>query len=56
MGMLLRRRGGRKPEVEPKVNGKPVAKSPKTKKLNLEPDYVKKEQTQTVANPTVNKF
>jgi hypothetical protein len=47
MGMLLRRRG-RKPEVEPKVNGNPVAKAPKTKKLNLEPDYVKN----TVVNPT----
>lgn len=38
--MLLRRKG-RKPEVEPKVNGKPVVKEPKTKKLNKEPDYVK---------------
>ena len=44
MGMLLRRRD-RKPEAEPKVNGKPVVKEPKTKKLNKEPDYVKKEQT-----------
>ena len=43
MGMLLRRKG-RKPEVEPKVNGKPVVKEPKTRKLNKEPDYVKKEQ------------
>ena len=42
MGMLLRRRN-RKPEVEPKVNGKPVAKEPKIKKLNKEPSYVKKE-------------
>ncbi len=52
MGMLLRRKE-RKPEVEPKVNGKPVVKEPKTKKLNKEPDYVKK---QTVVNPTVNNF
>lgn len=52
MGMLLRRKG-RKPEVEPKVNGKPVVKEPKTRKLNKEPDYVKKE---TVVNPTVTKF
>ena len=49
MGMLLRR-GNRKPAGEPKVNGKPVAKAPKSKKLNLEPDYVKKD---TVAKPTV---
>lgn len=48
MGMLLRRKG-RKPEVEPSVNGKPVVKAPKTKKLNLEPDYAKN----TVVNPTV---
>ena len=48
MGMLLRRKG-RKPEVEPKVNGKPMVKPPKTKKLNLEPDYV----NNTVVNPTV---
>ena len=52
MGMLLRRRG-RKPLVEPKVNGKPVVNPPKTKRLNKEPDYVKKD---TVANPTVTKF
>lgn len=52
MGMLLRRKG-RKPEVEPKVNGKPVVNPPKTKKLNKEPDYVKKE---TVVNPTVTNF
>ena len=52
MGMLLRRKG-RKPEVEPTVNGKPVVKEPKTRKLNKEPDYVKKD---TVANPTVTKF
>ena len=52
MGMLLRRKG-RKPEVEPKVNGKPVVNPPKTKKLNKEPDYVKKD---TVVNPTVTKF
>lgn len=52
MGMLLRRKG-RKPEVEPKVNGKPVVKEPKTKRLNKEPDYVKKD---TVVNPTVTKF
>lgn len=44
MGMLLRR-GKRKPEVEPKVNGKPVVKEPKTKKLNKEPDYVKKNES-----------
>lgn len=44
MGMLLRRKG-RKAEVEPKVNGKPVVKAPKTKKLNAEPDYEKKVQT-----------
>ena len=49
MGMLLRR-GRRKPEVEPKVNGKPVVNPPKTKKLNKEPDYVK---NSTVVNPTV---
>jgi hypothetical protein len=49
MGMLLRRKG-RKPEVEPKVNGKPVVNPPKTKKLNKEPDYVKKT---TVVNSTV---
>lgn len=49
MGMLLRRKG-RKPEVEPRVNGKPVVKPPKTKKLNKEPDYVKKD---TVVNPTI---
>ena len=53
MGMLLRRKD-RKPEVEPKVNGKPVVNPPKTRKLNKEPDYVKKEQT--VVNPTVTKF
>ena len=52
MGMLLRRRG-RKPLVEPKVNGKPVVNPPKTKKLNKEPDYVKKD---TVVNPTETKF
>lgn len=46
---MLLRRGKRKPEVEPKVNGKPVVKAPKTKKLNLEPDYEKN----TVVNPTV---
>ena len=50
--MLLRRKG-RKPEVQPKVNGKPVVNPPKTKKLNKEPDYVKKD---TVVNPTVTKF
>lgn len=49
MGMLLRRRG-RTPEVEPKVNGKPVVNPPKTKRLNKEPDYVK---SNTVVNPTV---
>lgn len=48
MGMLLRRKG-RKPEVEPKVNGKPVVREPKTKKLNKEPDYVKN----TIVNPVV---
>ena len=53
MGMLLRRKG-RKPEVEPKVNGKPVVNPPKTRKLNKEPDYVKTEQT--VVNSTVTKF
>lgn len=47
--MLLRRKG-RKPEVEPKVNGKPVVNPPKTKKLNKEPDYVKKD---TAVNSTV---
>ena len=52
MGMLLRRKG-RKPEVEPTVNGKPVVKEPKTRKLNKEPDYVKKD---TVVNPTVTRF
>jgi hypothetical protein len=41
MGMLLRRRE-KKALVEPKVNGKPVVKEPKNKKLNKEPDYVKK--------------
>ena len=40
--MLLRRKG-RRPEVEPKVNGKPVVNPPKTKKLNKEPDYNKKD-------------
>ena len=35
MGMLLRRRE-KKAMVEPKVNGKPVAKEPKVKKLNQE--------------------
>lgn len=49
MGMLLRRRG-RTPEVEPRVNGKPVVNPPKTKKLNKEPDYV---QGTTVVNPIV---
>lgn len=52
MGMLLRRKG-RKPEVEPKVNGKPVVNAPKTRKLNKEPSYVKKD---TVVNPTVTNF
>lgn len=52
MGMLLRRKG-RKPEVEPTVNGKPVVKEPKTRKLNKEPDYVK---NSTVVGPTVTKF
>ena len=52
MGMLLRRKG-RKPEVEPTVNGKPVVKEPKTRKLNKEPDYVKKD---TVVNPTITRF
>jgi hypothetical protein len=51
MGMLLRRKG-RKPEVAPKVNGKPVVNPPKTKKLNKEPDYVKKD---TVVNTTIEK-
>ena len=53
MGMLLRRKD-RKPEVEPTVNGKPVVKEPKTRKLNKEPDYVKNEQT--VVTPTATKF
>lgn len=53
MGMLLRRKD-RKPEVEPKVNGKPVVNPPKTRKLNKDPDYVKKEQT--VVNSTVTKL
>ena len=53
MGMLLRRKG-RKPEVEPTVNGKPVVNPPKTKKLNKEPDYVK--NGQTVVTSTVSKF
>ena len=53
MGMLLRRKD-RKPEVEPQVNGKPVVNPPKTRKLNKEPDYVKKEQT--VVNSTVTKL
>ena len=52
MGMLLRRKG-RKPEVEPKVNGKPVVNPPKTRKLNKEPDYVKND---TVVNPTGPRF
>ncbi|MBQ2871663.1 hypothetical protein IJE86_08175 [bacterium] len=52
MGMLLRRKG-RKPEVQPKVNGKPVVNPPKTKKLNKEPDYVKKD---TVVNSTAPRF
>ena len=51
MGMLLRRKG-RKPEVMPTVNGKPVVNPPKHRKLNKEPDYVKKEQT-TVVTPTL---
>ena len=46
--MLLRRKG-RKPEVLPEVNGKPVVKAPKTKKLNLEPDY----ERNMVGNPTI---
>ena len=46
MGMMLRRRE-RRPEVEPKVNGNPVVKEPKTKKLNKEPDYVKKQTNVT---------
>ena len=57
MGMLLRRRV-RKPLVEPKVNGQPVKRSPKTKKLNLEPDYVKKENVshETIPGSTNNSF
>mgnify|MGYP003304741041 CR=1 FL=1 len=53
MGMLLRRKG-RKPEVQPKVNGKPVVNPPKTKKLNKEPDYVKK--VRPVASVADTKF
>ncbi len=45
MGMLLRKRD-RRPEVEPKVNGKPVVKEPKTKKLNKEPVYPQKVERQ----------
>jgi hypothetical protein len=44
MGMMLRRHK-RKPETTPMVNGKPVVKEPKTKKLNKEPSYVKKEES-----------
>ena len=39
MGMMLRRRDMNATVVEPKVNGKPVVKPPKTTKLNLDPVY-----------------
>ena len=55
MGMLLRRRD-RKPEVEPKVNGKPVVKEPKNRKLNKEPVYSTKTERQiTGINDLVRK-
>ena len=53
MGMLLRRKG-RKPEVEPKVNGKPVVKEPKQKQKNLTKNLIMLRAT--VVNPTVTKF
>lgn len=43
MGMMLRRRDRKVTIVEPTVNGKPVVKPPKTKKLNLDPVYPKTE-------------
>ena len=43
MGMMLRRRDRNATVVEPKVNGQPVVKPPKTKKLNLDPVYPKTE-------------
>lgn len=55
MGMLLRRRG-RKPEVEPKVNGKPVVNPPKRKKLNKEPDYVRPKTDVVSSAINVNRF
>ena len=52
MGMMLRRRDRNAAVVEPKVNGKPVVKPPKTKKLNLDPVYPETEvkvNTQTTS-------
>lgn len=43
MGMMLRRRDRNTTVVDPTVNGKPVVKPPKTKKLNLDPVYPKTE-------------
>lgn len=55
MGMMLRRRN-RKAEVEPKQNGKPIPKTPKNKKLNLEPVYPQKVERQvTGINDLVRK-
>lgn len=57
MGMLLRRRA-RTAVVEPKVNGQPVKSAPKKKKLNLEPEYAKKENVshETIPGSTNNSF
>ena len=57
MGMLLRRRE-RKPDVQPKVNGQPVKSAPKKKKLNLEPEYAKKQNVshETIPGSTNNSF
>ena len=52
MGMMLRRRDRNTTVVYPTVNGKPVVKPPKTKKLNLDPVYPKTEvkvNTQTTS-------
>ena len=52
MGMMLRRRDMNATVVEPKVNGQPVVKPPKTKKLNLDPVYPETEvkvNTQTTS-------
>lgn len=47
MGMLLRR-NRKDVVVEPKVNGKPVEKTTKKKKLSVEPEY----PTETVRQVT----